>query len=236
MLDHIGKEIKDCEMLLIGIGEQVSWEEQVDFNHAYTKEEWASMVQRGRKRKTGLVDFYNELSDVIANKNYFMITTNVEGAVEESRMNPIRVVAPCGSVNRLQCACPGPEGIVKAPTDYYEKSENYRCPTCGRAYVPNIYNKMNYNESGYLKQWNLYNKWLQGTLNKKLLVLELGCGFTMMSLIRMPFEKIVLINQKSKYYRVNDKFPQITAELADRMTSVKENPVDFVQKLKDCSI
>ena len=27
------------------------------------------------------------------------------------------------------------------------------------------------------KQWDLYNKWLSGTLNKKLIIIELGEGF-----------------------------------------------------------
>lgn len=236
MYRNVLQEILDCEMLLIGVGEHVTFPDKIDFNKNYTKNEWNQMVKNGNSFKEELLNFYNTLESVISKKNYFIITTNVDGVVEESNINPIRVVAPCGSIRRVQCGCPENQGITETPADFYATEEIRCCSECGKEYIPNVYNKNFYNESGYLKQWNLYNKWLQGTLNRKLLVLELGCGFTMMSLIRMPFEKIVLINQKSRYYRVNDQFPQITAELADRMTSIEDDPYSFVQKLKDCSI
>ena len=55
----------------------------------------------------------------------------------------------------------------------------------------------------------------------------------MLSIIRLPFEKIVMINQKSFYYRVNDRFPQVTAELKDRMKSIKAEPAEFVRELEN---
>ena len=44
-------------------------------------------------------------------------------------------------------------------------------------------------EEGYQKQWEKYTKWLQGTLNKKLCILELGVELNLPSIIRWPFEK-----------------------------------------------
>lgn len=236
MYDELLRDINECDMVLIGVGEHVSFIESLDYNQNYSLEDWKGIISSSAQRKVQLVEFYNSLEKVIQKKNYFIITTNVDAAVEESNINKIRVVAPCGSINRVQCACKETEGIIDTPAEYYTNLEECVCPKCGAMYMPNVYNKKYYNENGYLKQWNLYNKWLQGTLNKKLLVLEIGCAFNMMSLIRMPFEKIVLINQKAKYYRISDKFPQITAELAERMVSMEVNPIEFAQKLKDCSI
>ena len=54
------------------------------------------------------------------------------------------------------------------------------------------------------KQWDLYNKWLSATLNKKLMLIELGEGFLIPNLIRWPFEKVTFINQKSVYIALTD--------------------------------
>ena len=70
-----------------------------------------------------------------------------------------------------------------------------------------------------------YLHWLSFTLNQKLCVLELGVGFAHPQLVRFPFEKTAYFNKKSRYIRVSGKFPQLSEEIADRGTSVKEDPV-----------
>lgn len=81
-----------------------------------------------------------------------------------------------------------------------------------------------------MEGWEEYQKWLAFTLNKNLLVLELGEGFANPGLIRFPFEKVTYFNQKSKMYRVNATFPQISDEIAARATAVKKNSVAFVME------
>ena len=77
------------------------------------------------------------------------------------------------------------------------------------------------------ENWNDYMKWLSFTLNRQLLVLELGVGFGNPMIIRFPFEKTVFFNQKSKMYRVHPTLPQVTAEIGDRGTAVQANPVEM---------
>ena len=54
------------------------------------------------------------------------------------------------------------------------------------------------NEENGQKQWDLYNKWLSATLNKQLLIIELGEDFNHPNVFRWPFEKIVFIIKKVK--------------------------------------
>ena len=61
-------------------------------------------------------------------------------------------------------------------------------------------------------------------------VLELGVGFAHPNLIRFPFEKTVYFNKKARYIRVSEKFPQLSAEIADRGETVKEDPVTLFVK------
>lgn len=74
------------------------------------------------------------------------------------------------------------------------------------------------------ENWSDYMKWLSFTLNRHLLVLELGVGFANPMVIRFPFEKTVFLNQKSKMYRVHPTLPQLTAEIAERGTAVLADP------------
>ena len=81
---------------------------------------------------------------------------------------------------------------------------------------------------GYLDQWNVYTKWLQGTMNRGLCVLELGVGMNYPGVIRFPFEKMVYYNQKAFLYRVHSRLYQLGAKIADRGRGIAENPVDFL--------
>ena len=75
------------------------------------------------------------------------------------------------------------------------------------------------------ESWEKYLHWLSFTLNQKLCVLELEVGFAHPQLVRFPFEKTAYFNKKSRYIRVSGRFPQLSEEIADRGTSVKDDPV-----------
>lgn len=85
-----------------------------------------------------------------------------------------------------------------------------------------------YAQEGYLDQWNVYTKWLQGTVNRKLCMLELGVGMSYPGIIRFPFEKMAYYNQKAFLYRVHPRLYQLGEEIADRSRGIAENPVDFL--------
>ena len=54
-------------------------------------------------------------------------------------------------------------------------------------------------------------KWLQGTLHKKLVILELGAGMKYPDILRFPFERMVYFNKKAELIRVHDKLYQLPA-------------------------
>ena len=96
---------------------------------------------------------------------------------------------------------------------------------------PMVYNNKkaeNYVEAGYLTDWQNYTRWLQGTVNKKLCVLELGVGMKYPNVIRWPFEKIVYFNQKASMFRVHSKLCQLTEEIKDKAYKIEEKPIDFL--------
>lgn len=136
-----------------------------------------------------------------------------------------RIVAPCGNETWRQCS----ESCTK---DIWEPGEipDDICPHCGAPLTGNTIDAASYIEEGYLPQWNRYTRWLTGTLNRKLVILELGVGFANPGVIRFPFEKTAFFNQKSFMYRVNGKFPQITSDLKGRSESVAGNSVAWASE------
>ena len=88
-----------------------------------------------------------------------------------------------------------------------------------------------YIEEGYLPQWNNYTAWLAGTLNKRLVILELGVGFAVPTVIRWPFEKTAALNKKAHMYRIHGKFAQLSAEMGETAVSVPVNSVEYFRNL-----
>ena len=87
-----------------------------------------------------------------------------------------------------------------------------------------------YIEEGYLPQWQKYTHWLTTTLNQRLLILELGEGFKTPTVIRWPFEKTVLFNQKSFMYRVNEKYAQLADGMQERAAAVGVDSVEWIKE------
>lgn len=77
------------------------------------------------------------------------------------------------------------------------------------------------------EEWDRYLMWLSCTLNRKLLVLELGVSLMSPQLIRWPFEKTVMLNNKAKLIRVNSLVPNVPSEIGEKAESINKNAIDF---------
>lgn len=192
---------------------------------------------------------YENLKAVLTEKNYFLVTTCTDDIVYYTGLDKEKIVAPCGSILRLQepCDC-GKEEVqdltVIQASQIYEKLYDAiarqdisavkdaipRCTNCNAPMLFNVHGAKNYNENGYIMQWNKYTGWLQRTLNKKLVLLELGVDFSVPTVIRWPFEKVAMLNYKAMLYRINAKFPQLPEEAKNKGMSVNENSLDFVNR------
>lgn len=205
IVDKLKEELKDCEYLLVGLGSE--WE---------------------KAKASEVMEAYEALYQLTERKDYFIVTTVKDARIYDSRLDAKRIAAPCGNVNWLQCS----EACTK---DIWEKGElpDGVCPHCGAPLEGNTINAKSYIEEGYLPQWNAYREWLSRTLNRRLLILELGEGFKTPTVIRWPFEKTAFFNQKSHMYRINKKFYQISSEIQDRAVPVEGDSVEFIRKCVD---
>lgn len=169
---------------------------------------------------------YESLYQLIKDKDYFVVTTNTDGAIYDSSLAPSCIVAPCGNVGWRQCQ----KACTKDIWEGREVPEGI-CPHCGAPLIGNTIEAETYIEEGYLPQWNAYTRWLAATLNRNLLVLELGVDFKVPTVIRWPFEKTVFFNKKSYMYRVHSSLAQITEEIRERAEGVSRNSVEWIQSI-----
>lgn len=243
------KRIQEADKVLIGIGEEFEEIAYLNQQDAYVERmKWLVEIDRldlkpylsdlSLERNQRLKDAFILLSNSLKNKDYFVITTLQTDLFEKCGFDMARVVMPCANLHMKQCSIGCSETLVALEQDDVEQIKNSlenmiipvlgTCPVCGKEMIINSLYAEKYNEKGYLDQWNIYRGWLQNTVNKDLLILELGVGLNYPSVIRLPFEKVAFYNQKSKFIRVNEKLYQMTADLADKGVSIDNNAIDWL--------
>ena len=165
----------------------------------------------------------NNLASVLDKKSYFVVsssTSPIPAQIPWKKMllKKERYVSPCGDFRKKQC----PDGCEEAITEVTETDrENLRncyeelragkflapnlgkCPKCGKNMVLNNVYAAKYDEKGYLENWTTYQTWLQNTLNHKMVLLEIGEGNRFPSIIKNPFQRIALFQQKADLYCID---------------------------------
>ena len=211
---EVREKIKEAQKVLIGIGKEWALrddEKDIRFCHLTDPSQ------------ADLKAAYEELYQLIQDKDYYIVTTLTDGAIYEMPFDKNRIVAPCGNIHWRQCS--------KACTkDIWEEGEvpDDICPHCKAPLTGNTLKAETYIEEGYLPRWKDYMKWQTGTINRSLVILELGEGFATPTVMRWPFEKIIYFNRKSRLYRINESFYQLPKEAEERGVSVHENSVRWI--------
>lgn len=243
----IGK-IQESSHVLVGIGQewQVTMDEMLcepEFSSKYQELEKLDEETKQYQLQFLISDYYeknmpdrlreayNVLKELLGEKNYFIVTLMTDDYISQDGFRRENTVAPCGNFKQLQCGQNCSEILI----DKKELLSN-TCQNCGGAlYYNNIY-APKYNEQGYLPQWERYMKWLQGTVNKNLVMLELGVGLELASVIRWPFEKTLTYNQKAQLLRINETFSMLPENMSERGFRLQKDSVDVIIACKNADI
>lgn len=260
MWDKVKRSVSEAEMVLVGIGTEFAQDYtdmETDpfyaplYSQALGEEDAGRFIQylqfhyKTRRPDRKKLEAYRKLGEFLEGKNYFVVSLCTDGLWEDAGLKQERMVTPCGNFDAMQCVgeCAARQPLMKEENRIYALLESIDgcrgdihaiqspvCPICEKPLWFNQISTPGYREEGYLGQWEVYTKWLQGTLHKKLCILELGVGLTFPQIIRFPFEKIGFFNQKAYFYRIHSKLYQLAEELKGRGTSVAQNPVDFLRE------
>ena len=257
MTEEIRKKLEEADMVLVGIGEEFAETDFLTDNPLYRQTcnvvaeagaQWVMpYVNRFfMKEDSRLHKAYRAIANLLNGKNYYVISTCMDGMIADAGLREERVVEPCGTCFKMQCknGCPGSvqqtdEMLFKEAALFCEgrkKIGELALPVCACCGEPMVYNSLyaeQYLEEGYRDKWELYTKWLQGTVNRKLCILELGSGMMFAGVLRFRFEKIVGLNQKAELIRIHQNLYQLPEEIGGRGCGISQNAVEFMAQMEE---
>ena len=158
---------------------------------------------------------YEELFELVKDKDYFVLTTNVDHQFQLAGFDKKRLFYTQGDYGLWQCSKPccqktyDNEEIVRrmaadqknmrVPTDLVP-----RCPVCGEPMTMNLRCDNTFvQDAGWYEAAQRYEDFMRRHQGMKILFLELGVGGNTPVIIKYPFWKMTYQNAKAFYVCVN---------------------------------
>lgn len=175
---------------------------------------WSRHIYYNRYEQPPLTVYENLLS-LVKDKNYFVITTNVDHCFQKAGFDKKRLFYTQGDYGLFQCsaAChrktydneESVRNMVEAQKDMKIPSEMIPyCPVCGRPMTTNLRSDDKFvQDEGWEEAYRRYRRFLADYGKKRLLLLELGVGANTPVIIKYPFWRIAMNNRQATYVCVN---------------------------------
>ena len=217
------------------------------YNFKTQEEKWAffaKMIKLNRYNETPL-KLYQELYEIVKNKEYFVLSTNVDGQFYNSGFDRKKVFEIQGDYSYLQCenAC---HNKLYNNRDLVEKwLQNtkdckipsnliMKCPVCGGNMDMNLRKDENFvQDEHWYEMSQRYDEFLNKIQNKNVVLLEIGVGFNTPGIIRFPFEQMTANNVKTTLIRINKDYPLPMLEIRNRTISFDEDTNKIIEDLKE---
>ena len=211
------------------------------------EEKWAffaKMIKLNRYNEKPL-KLYQELYEIVKNKEYFVLSTNVDGQFYNSGFDQDKVFEVQGDYSYLQCenACHNKlynnrdlvEQWLQNTKDCKIPSKLVmKCPVCGCNMDMNLRKDANFvQDSNWYKASKRYEDFLDKIKNKNVVLLEIGVGFNTPGIIRFPFEQITANNEKTTLIRINKDYPLPMLEIRNRTISFDEDTNKIIEDLNE---
>lgn len=205
---------------------------------------WAKHISLNRY-EIPATELYIELLQFLQEKEYFVITTNVDGQFKKAGFDSNRLFEVQGDYAYLQCiyGCHDTlynnEDIVKKmiveTVDYRVPSYLVpKCPKCGCEMDVNLRKDQYFVQD---KTWHesstRYSRFLAETKNKPTAYIEIGVGFNTPVIIKYPFEEMVYKNPKATLIRINRDYPASIKENKESTISFDENVIDIIDDMRN---
>ena len=185
---------------------------------------------------------YNELFDLVKNKDYFVITTNVDHCFQKAGFDKKRLFYTQGDYGLFQCSVPchdktydNEETVrrmveeqkdMRIPTELIPK-----CPVCGEPMTMNLRSDDKFVEDeGWCEAAARYENFLR-THTGKVLFLELGVGYNTPAIIKYPFRRMTARNREAIYACVNYGEAVTIDEIADRSICIDGDIGEAIEKI-----
>ena len=158
---------------------------------------------------------YDELFDIVKDKNYFVITTNVDHCFQKAGFDKKRFFYTQGDYGLFQCSEPchdktydneeiirrmvAEQRDMKIPSALLP-----RCPKCGKPMTMNLRADDKFvQDSGWYAACERYEKFIEQLKNKRVVYFELGVGGNTPVIIKYPFWRLTNQNPNATYVCIN---------------------------------
>ena len=187
---------------------------------------------------------YRRLFELVKDKDYFVLTTNVDHQFQKAGFDKHRLFYTQGDYGLWQCSEPchqktyDNEETVRA---MFERQKDMRvpselvpkCPVCGREMTTNLRSDDRFVEDeGWRKAAIRYTDFLEKNSEKRVLFLELGVGFNTPSVIKYPFIRMTFQFPDAFYVCINKGRNYIPDEIADK-SMVIDDDIASVLEISD---
>lgn len=275
-INKLKKEVETADAVIIGAGAGMStaagftydgerfYKHFSDFNHKYgitdmysggffpydsLEEYWAWWSRHIfiNRYQTGISQLYAELLQLMGDKNYFVLTTNVDHQFQLAGFDKKRLFYTQGDYGLFQCgkACHDRtydnEEIVrqmisnqkdmKIPTELIPK-----CPVCGSPMVMNLRcDSFFVQDEGWYAAAERYQQFVNCHKNQHVLFLELGVGRNTPGIIKYPFWKMTAENPQAIYVCINMGEAICPSNILKRSICVDKNIGTVISDVKRIS-
>ncbi len=158
---------------------------------------------------------YRDLFQLVAEKDYFVLTTNVDHCFQKAGFDKKRLFYTQGDYGLFQCSGPCRQETYDNETAIREMAAQQTdqrvpstllptCPHCGRPLVPNLRCDGRFAEDeGWHAAAERYESFLRTRAGQKILFWELGVGYNTPVIIKYPFQRMAAENPNATYACVN---------------------------------
>ena len=177
---------------------------------------------------------YELLFKLVQDKDWFVLTSNVDALFVRNGFDAGRVCSIQGDFAFLQCDTPCSDELwPSAPVlarllpEISPATQALRdpalvpaCPNCGGQMFFNVRGGHWFVETPWRRQFEVLRQWLPSASNERLLVLDIGSGFNTPSVVRWPMERTAQTIPTARFVRINRHDPELHVELGARALTI----------------
>ncbi|MDE6566095.1 MAG: Sir2 silent information regulator family NAD-dependent deacetylase [Clostridia bacterium] len=158
---------------------------------------------------------YIELYELIKEKDYFVLTTNVDHCFQKAGFDKKRLFYTQGDYGLFQCSVPchnktyDNKEVIRRMVDEQKDMKIPstlipHCPICGKPMTMSLRADNKFvQDKGWYEACERYEKFVDEHKDKSILYLELGVGSNTPMIIKYPFWQFTYQNPKATYVCIN---------------------------------
>ena len=191
---------------------------------------------------------YDDLLKLVQDKDYFVITTNVDHCFQKAGFDKKQLFYTQGDYGLFQCSEPccqetfDNEAVIQ---EMVERQKDMKipsellpvCPHCGKPLTMNLRSDDTFVEDeGWHRAAERYENFLRTHEGQKILFLELGVGYNTPVIIKYPFWQMTAKNPNAIYACINQGQAVCPQEIEQRSICMNADIGQILQNLSDAAI